>query len=59
MDKQIEEWFAKHFQGLGPKLDSELYNLIHAAKEDLKRILAPTRSTPTITASNSSPESEE
>jgi len=39
MDELIEAWFARHFHGLGPRLDTEHYSLVHAAKEDLKRIL--------------------
>jgi hypothetical protein len=59
MDEIIEEWFARHFHGLGPKLDTELYNLVYAAKDDLKRILSAPGSTSTtgsttlITASES------
>jgi len=56
MDQLIEQWFARHFQGIGPKLDTELYNLIHAAKEDLKRILGQPAS-PTTASDN--PEGEE
>lgn len=36
VDTAIEVWFAKHFHGLGALLDERLYNVIHAAKEDLK-----------------------
>ena len=38
-DAKIEAWFQKHFHGLGAQLTVELYNAIHAAKEDLLRIL--------------------
>lgn len=39
VEEVVEAWFAKHFHGLGPMLDERLYNLVHAAKEDLKSIL--------------------
>ena len=38
-DAKIEAWFQKHFHGLGAKLTVEVYNALHAAKEDLLRIL--------------------
>jgi hypothetical protein len=40
VDALIEEWFAKHFHGLGIQLSEFLYNHLHAAKEDLKEILS-------------------
>lgn len=39
-DAIVDEWFAKHFHGLGAKLDEPLFNHLRAAKEDLKSILA-------------------
>jgi hypothetical protein len=39
-DNAIEAWFRDHFQGLGPRLDVEMYNVVQKAKEDLKKILA-------------------
>lgn len=64
MDEIIEAWFARHFHGLGPRLDTELYNHIYAAKDDLKRILsAPGSTSTTNTTGNTTPitasESEE
>lgn len=32
----IEQWFAAHFHDSPIARDTELYNLVHAAKEDLK-----------------------
>ncbi len=32
----IEEWFRDHFCGLGPRIDQDLWNEFHAAKEELK-----------------------
>lgn len=43
-DSLIEEWFKKHFMGLGARLDVEMYNIAHAAKEDLKKLLDRRRS---------------
>lgn len=39
-DAVVESWFAKHFHGMGALIDERTYNLLHAAKEDLKRVLA-------------------
>lgn len=39
-DDKIEAWFAKHFHNLGPLLDTRAYNVLHAAKEDLKAVFA-------------------
>jgi hypothetical protein len=39
-DAIVEEWFAKHFHGLGARVDEFLFNHFRAAKEDLKSILA-------------------
>ena len=38
-DAPVEEWFRKHFHNLGPLLEERVYNIIHAAKEDLKAVL--------------------
>lgn len=35
-DDAVEAWFAAHFHNLGAQLDTEVYNRLHAAKEDLK-----------------------
>jgi len=39
-DIAVDEWFAKHFHGLGARLDEFLINHLRAATEDLKAILA-------------------
>lgn len=39
-DLVVEDWFQRHFHGMGAQLDERLYNLLHAAKEDLKRVLS-------------------
>lgn len=36
----VEDWFRKHFFNLGAGISEELYNRIHAAKEDLQASLA-------------------
>jgi hypothetical protein len=36
----VEEWFRRHFFNLGAGISEELYNRIHAAKEDLQSSLA-------------------
>lgn len=38
---KIEAWFAKHFHNSKISQDETSYNLAHAAKEDLKTIIAP------------------
>lgn len=37
----VEAWFVAHFHDLGPRLDTPLYNHVHAAKHDLLARLAP------------------
>jgi hypothetical protein len=36
----IEAWFARHFHNSIVSRDTELFNHVHAAKEDLKRVLS-------------------
>lgn len=36
----VEDWFRQHFHGLGARIDESLYNHVHAAKEELKQLLA-------------------
>ena len=36
MSEIIEQWFRDHFCGLGPRIDQDLWNEFHAAKEELK-----------------------
>ena len=36
----VEAWFAKHFHGLGPMLDTQVYNILYAAKDELLQVLA-------------------
>lgn len=35
----VEDWFRRHFFNLGAGISEELYNRIHAAKEDLQASL--------------------
>jgi hypothetical protein len=42
LETKIEVWFVKHFHGSKIAGDTDSYNIAHAAKEDLKKILAPT-----------------
>ena len=37
----IDAWFVKHFYGNSISQDEVKFNLCHAAKEDLKTIVAP------------------
>jgi hypothetical protein len=46
----VEQWFRDHFCGLGPRIDQDLWNEFHAAKEELKARLATTPSTSTAPA---------
>lgn len=39
VEQLVDEWFRKHFHGLGARLDEALYNHLHAAKEELKQLL--------------------
>ena len=39
-DLVVEDWFQRHFHGMGAHLDERTHNLLHAAKEDLKRVLS-------------------
>lgn len=32
----VEAWYAKHFHGLGDRIELSLQNRFHAAKEELK-----------------------
>lgn len=36
----IENWFATHFHNSKAAQDTEIYNQLHAAKEDLKQQLS-------------------
>lgn len=41
LDEKIERWFADHFpNSVVSRSGSEVWNLVHAAKEDLKKRLA-------------------
>ena len=35
----IEDWFSKHFKNACVEISTEIYNLIHAAKEELKTLV--------------------
>lgn len=39
IEATIDAWFARHFHNSPVSRDSELYNHVHAAKEDLKLLL--------------------
>lgn len=39
VDALIEEWFQRHFHGLGSHLTEYLHAKLHAAKEELKTLL--------------------
>jgi hypothetical protein len=39
-DEAIDAWFVQHFHNLGARLEVDLFNAFHAAKEELKAILA-------------------
>jgi len=36
----VDAWFAKHFSNSIVSRDTEIFNHVHAAKEDLKRLLS-------------------
>lgn len=38
---KIDAWFVKHFHGNRISQDTDSFNICHAAKEDLKTIVAP------------------
>jgi hypothetical protein len=38
-DAIIEAWFARHFHNSPVSRDTELFNHVHAAKEDLKKVM--------------------
>jgi hypothetical protein len=42
-DALVERWFADHFHGSPLARDTATYNLVHAAKEELKQRLAQPR----------------
>lgn len=37
---RIEQWFARHFHNSIVSRDTELFNHVHAAKDDLVRLLS-------------------
>lgn len=39
MDELIERWWADHFPGSAIARDTQAWNVAHAAKERLKRLL--------------------
>jgi hypothetical protein len=39
----VEDWFARHFHNSIVARDTATFNHVFAAKEDLKRLLAPAR----------------
>jgi len=44
LDASIERWWADHFPGSAVARDTAAWNVAHAAKEALKRLLAPNQS---------------
>jgi hypothetical protein len=50
LDAVIERWWADHFQGSAVARDTAAWNAAHAAKEALKRLLAPAPSPPPAVA---------
>lgn len=46
MDEIIDAWFAEHFSNSIVSRDTETFNHVHAAKEELKRRLNPNRPEP-------------
>lgn len=42
-DKLVERWWEDHFPGSAVARDTQAWNIAHAAKETLKRLLAQTR----------------
>ena len=40
VEQLVEDWFRRHFHGLGETIHQDLYNRAHAAKEELKQLLA-------------------
>lgn len=39
-DETIDAWFVQHFHNLGTRLEVDLFNAFHAAKEELKALIA-------------------
>ena len=37
--QDVEDWFFAYFHNLGDRLDTELFNRFHSAKEELKQTL--------------------
>lgn len=35
----VEDWFSKHFSNSAVSRSTDLFNHVHAAKEDLKRLI--------------------
>jgi hypothetical protein len=46
VDMLIERWWENHFPGSAVARDTEAWNVAHAAKETLKRLLVQARSLP-------------
>lgn len=44
----VDEWHFVHFHGSAVARDTEVWNLVHAAKEALKQQLAETLTMPTV-----------
>lgn len=46
LDRLIERWWADHFPGSAVARDTAAWNVAHAAKEILKRLLGSARGSP-------------
>ena len=46
LDQMIERWWENHFPGSAIARDTASWNVAHAAKESLKRLLVQARSQP-------------
>lgn len=46
IDQLIERWWEDHFPGSAVARDTQAWNVAHAAKETLKRLLVQARSLP-------------
>jgi hypothetical protein len=52
LDGLIEAWWADHFPGSAVARDTAAWNVAHAAKEALKRLLLRAQTDPSFTATD-------
>jgi hypothetical protein len=50
LDGLIERWWADHFPGSAVARDTAAWNVAHAAKEALKRLLGSAQRSPAVSA---------